>query len=82
MKGRKNYFFYSNNAEINLSFYPTTLFIFSVTNQDGRCNSLIQKQEFVAGRYKLHFDTDRYFELERKETLYPFVEVGKIGADC
>lgn len=51
------------------------LMIFRITSQDGRCNKLIEKSEFVAGRYKLHFDTDRYFELERKETLYPFVEV-------
>ncbi|KAK3932186.1 5-hydroxyisourate hydrolase [Frankliniella fusca] len=47
----------------------------SVTNQDGRCSNLIQREEFVAGRYKLHFDTDRYFQLDRKETLYPFVEI-------
>ncbi|KAE8746056.1 hypothetical protein FOCC_FOCC007179 [Frankliniella occidentalis] len=47
----------------------------SATNQDGRCSNLIQREEFVAGRYKLHFDTDRYFQLDRKETLYPFVEI-------
>ncbi|XP_034255261.1 uric acid degradation bifunctional protein TTL isoform X3 [Thrips palmi] len=67
-------------AQLPVSLYRLidsrwTLINESVTNQDGRCSSLIQKQEFVAGRYKLHFDTDRYFELERKETLYPFVEI-------
>lgn len=67
-------------AQLPVSLYRLidsrwTLINESVTNQDGRCNSLIQKQEFAAGRYKLHFDTDRYFELERKETLYPFVEI-------
>lgn len=53
-----------------------------MTNKDGRCSSLIERKEFLAGRYKLHFDTDRYFELERKETLYPFVEVWTLNPEA
>ena len=45
------------------------------TNPDGRYCSFIQRSDFTAGRYKLHFDVDRYFELRKVESLYPFIEV-------
>ncbi|XP_068085993.1 uncharacterized protein [Anabrus simplex] len=45
------------------------------TNPDGRYTEFIERASFVAGRYKLHFDVDRYFELRRQETLYPFIEI-------
>jgi 5-hydroxyisourate hydrolase len=49
--------------------------IFRLTNPDGRYTNFIQKADFTAGRYKLHFDVDRYFELRKLESLYPFIEV-------
>lgn len=46
-----------------------------LTNPDGRYTNFIQKADFTAGRYKLHFDVDRYFELRKLESLYPFIEI-------
>ncbi|XP_023709141.1 uncharacterized protein LOC111865393 isoform X2 [Cryptotermes secundus] len=46
-----------------------------LTNPDGRYSNFIQKADFTAGRYKLHFDVDRYFELRKLESLYPFIEI-------
>lgn len=46
-----------------------------VTNPDGRCATLLERSNFTAGRYKLHFDVDKYFELRKQDTLYPFIEV-------
>ncbi|XP_066582404.1 uncharacterized protein [Prorops nasuta] len=49
----------------------------SNTNPDGRCTDLAdnKKIKFTAGRYKLHFDVDKYFTLRRIETMYPFIEI-------
>ncbi|XP_015517101.1 uncharacterized protein LOC107222313 isoform X1 [Neodiprion lecontei] len=49
----------------------------SNTSVDGRCADLvdISKYSFTAGRYKLHFDVDKYFTLRRIETMYPFIEI-------
>ncbi|XP_069671230.1 uncharacterized protein [Periplaneta americana] len=46
-----------------------------MTNPDGRYTNFIQRSDFTAGRYKLHFDVDRYFELRKLESLYPFIEI-------
>lgn len=46
-----------------------------MTNPDGRCADLMERSNFTAGRYKLHFDVDKFFELRKQETLYPFIEV-------
>ncbi|KDR07690.1 uncharacterized protein LOC110840021 [Zootermopsis nevadensis] len=46
-----------------------------LTNPDGRFTNFIKKADFTAGRYKLHFDVDRYFELRKLESLYPFIEI-------
>ncbi|XP_046734477.1 uncharacterized protein LOC124404416 [Diprion similis] len=49
----------------------------SNTSVDGRCADLvdISKYSFTAGRYKLHFDVDKYFTLRRIDTMYPFIEI-------
>ncbi|XP_044731902.1 uncharacterized protein LOC123294811 [Chrysoperla carnea] len=47
----------------------------SITNPDGRCNNFLERGDFSAGRYKLHYDVDRYFELRKQESLYPFIEI-------
>ncbi|KAJ9575847.1 hypothetical protein L9F63_007305 [Diploptera punctata] len=46
-----------------------------MTNPDGRYANFIQRADFTAGRYKLHFDVDRYFALRKLESLYPFIEI-------
>lgn len=58
-----------------MSFY--FLFPISTTTADGRCADLIDtaNHTFTAGRYKLHFDVDKYFILRRIETMYPFIEI-------
>ncbi|XP_015125404.1 uncharacterized protein LOC107047172 isoform X2 [Diachasma alloeum] len=49
----------------------------STTSGSGRCTDLVNtgKTAFTAGRYKMHFDVDKYFTLRRIETLYPFIEI-------
>lgn len=51
--------------------------VFSNTSPNGRCNDLVDnsKSNFTAGRYKMHFDVDKYFTLRRIETMYPFIEI-------
>ncbi|XP_051162592.1 uncharacterized protein LOC127282412 isoform X2 [Leptopilina boulardi] len=47
------------------------------TSPVGRCNDLInsEKNALTTGRYKLHFDVDKYFSLKNIESLYPFIEI-------
>lgn len=49
----------------------------SNTNPNGRCIDLLDntKVNFTAGRYKMHFDIDKYFTLRKIETMYPFIEI-------
>ncbi|KAG7211164.1 hypothetical protein KM043_010488 [Ampulex compressa] len=49
----------------------------SNTSPNGRCTDLVDnmKVNFTAGRYKIHFDVDKYFTLRRIETMYPFIEI-------
>lgn len=35
----------------------------------------MKKSQITAGRYKIHFDVDKYFTLRRIETMYPFIEI-------
>ena len=46
-----------------------------VTNEDGRVTDFIPADEFVAGRYLIHFDTADYFATTKRETFYPEVAV-------
>lgn len=45
------------------------------TNVEGRFWHFIERRDFSSGRYKLHYDVDRYFEAKKQDTIYPFVEV-------
>lgn len=45
------------------------------TDANGRFNNFLQNLELCSGRYKLHFDVDRYFDLTSQESLYPFIEI-------
>ncbi|XP_076243339.1 uncharacterized protein LOC143184756 isoform X2 [Calliopsis andreniformis] len=49
----------------------------SNTSPNGRCVDLVDnmKVNFTAGRYKIHFDVDKYFTLRRIDTMYPFIEI-------
>ncbi|XP_019698657.1 uncharacterized protein LOC105186934 isoform X2 [Harpegnathos saltator] len=50
----------------------------SNTNPNGRCIDLLDhntKSIGMGGRYKIHFDVEKYFSLRRIETMYPFIEI-------
>ncbi|XP_012223549.1 uncharacterized protein PF3D7_1120000-like isoform X2 [Linepithema humile] len=47
----------------------------SNTAADGHCMDLLEKINSTSGRYKLHFDVDKYFILRKIETMFPFVEI-------
>ncbi|KAJ8928113.1 hypothetical protein NQ314_019339 [Rhamnusium bicolor] len=46
-----------------------------VTNSNGRFAQFLERNDFTPGRYKLHYDVDRYFEARKQNTLYPFIEI-------
>ncbi|CAH1982412.1 unnamed protein product [Acanthoscelides obtectus] len=46
-----------------------------VTNQLGKFGNFLERCDFSPGRYKLHYDVDRYFESRKQSTLYPFIEI-------
>lgn len=33
------------------------------------------KSSFTPGRYKMHFDVDKYFSMKRIESMFPFIEI-------
>ncbi|XP_018357624.1 PREDICTED: histone H3.v1-like isoform X3 [Trachymyrmex cornetzi] len=45
------------------------------TNVEGHCDDLMEKIKGTIGRYKLHFDVDKYFTLKRIDTMFPFIEI-------
>uniref|UniRef100_A0A1B6E0C5 hydroxyisourate hydrolase n=2 Tax=Clastoptera arizonana TaxID=38151 RepID=A0A1B6E0C5_9HEMI len=47
----------------------------SFTNPVGRCEHLISTANLTPGRFKLHFDVHRYYELRNQDTAFPFVEI-------
>jgi 5-hydroxyisourate hydrolase len=48
----------------------------AVTDADGRCKHLLPPtQTLHAGNYRIHFETAAYFERNRIEGLYPYVEI-------
>ncbi|KAG8805399.1 hypothetical protein FRC19_007906, partial [Serendipita sp. 401] len=46
-----------------------------VTDEDGRCTTLLAPQVLPAGVYKMTFETKPYFERTNRETFFPVVEV-------
>lgn len=46
-----------------------------ITNSDGRFAKFLERTDFTPGRYKLHYDVDRYFEIRKQDSLYPFIEI-------
>lgn len=47
----------------------------SVTNSDGRCGDLLQRETYQSGRYKLYFAVEKYFKSIQTPSIYPFIEV-------
>ncbi|XP_056135141.1 5-hydroxyisourate hydrolase [Lampris incognitus] len=45
------------------------------TNDDGRCPGLVTRETFMAGVYKLHFETAQYWESLGETCFYPYVEI-------
>lgn len=48
---------------------------YRITNDNGRCPGLIQKESFIAGVYKLRFETGKYWDALGETCFYPYVEV-------
>uniref|UniRef100_A0A8C6WGP4 5-hydroxyisourate hydrolase n=1 Tax=Neogobius melanostomus TaxID=47308 RepID=A0A8C6WGP4_9GOBI len=46
-----------------------------ITNHDGRCPGLITKDKFIAGVYKLRYETQQYWESIGETSFYPYVEI-------
>ncbi|KYB28295.1 uncharacterized protein LOC655985 isoform X2 [Tribolium castaneum] len=46
-----------------------------VTNLNGKFGGFVDRADFSTGRYKLHYDVDRYFEARKQDSMYPFIEV-------
>ena len=48
----------------------------AVTDADGRCKNLLPTtQPLQPGIYRVHFETNAYFERNGVEGLYPYVEI-------
>jgi len=50
-------------------------FLFSNTNTEGHCNDLMENINGTIGRYKIHFNVDKYFSFKKIDTMFPFVEI-------
>nr|AAI22323.1 HIU hydrolase [Danio rerio] len=46
-----------------------------ITNDDGRCPGLITKENFIAGVYKMRFETGKYWDALGETCFYPYVEI-------
>ncbi|KAF6025609.1 urah [Bugula neritina] len=46
-----------------------------LTNSDGKIPGLLSNDQFVAGTYKMRFETEEYFNQLNTETFYPYVEI-------
>jgi 5-hydroxyisourate hydrolase len=46
------------------------------TDSDGRCRQLLREAEgLTAGKYRLRFETTKYYESQSIASLYPFIEI-------
>lgn len=46
-----------------------------VTDDDGRCRTLLDRHELDVATYKLRFATGEYFAAQHVTGLYPYVEI-------
>ncbi|KAJ2608497.1 hypothetical protein H4S08_004436 [Coemansia sp. RSA 1365] len=75
----------AQGVPVTISYAPTsqaaaasqsTIIARSVTNNDGRCPSLLEDTYVLKpGVYTVRFDTKTYFALHGEKSFYPFVDV-------
>jgi 5-hydroxyisourate hydrolase len=54
----------------------------AATDDDGRCKHLLPPtQTLQPGTYRIHFQTDAYFERNRLHGLYPYIEIAFTVSD-
>jgi len=54
----------------------------TVTDADGRCKHLLPPTHpLQRGTYRIHFETAAYFERNRLQGLYPYVEIVFVVSD-
>jgi 5-hydroxyisourate hydrolase len=54
----------------------------AITDADGRCKHLLPSTQLLQpGIYRIHFETAVYFERNRLQGLYPYVEIVFAVAD-
>lgn len=47
-----------------------------ITDSDGRVKDLLHSaHSLAAGTYRITFDTDSYYEAEKRESFYPFAQI-------
>ena len=52
------------------------LLVHSVTDLDGRCSTLLSSEHILhVGTYRVHFDTNTYFNAQRVKGFYPYGDV-------
>lgn len=53
-----------------------------LTDDDGRCRTLLGETPLNAGTYCIRFETDEYFQRRSEAGLYPYVEIVFIVRDA
>lgn len=61
--------------DVSYMYTKPELYISSTTNNDGRAGFLEGSDQWGAGVYRLHFETETYFNSQNIAGFYPFVEV-------
>ncbi|XP_033631313.1 5-hydroxyisourate hydrolase-like isoform X1 [Asterias rubens] len=70
----------AQNLAIDVSYQRSESQEFDViargkTNSDGRAPNLLTQAQFIAGVYKIKFDTGSYFKSIQTVGFYPYVEI-------
>lgn len=47
----------------------------STTNEDGRASQLVKASDFQSGIYKLRFEVQTYFDINKIASFYPYIEI-------
>lgn len=72
-----------NSVGLNIcTFVWCVIYVFRVTNDDGRAGQFLSQEEFTQGTYKMFFDTGDYFKQLNIKGFYPHVEVGCLNWSC
>lgn len=46
-----------------------------MTNANGVCDDFAVRRNISSGRYKLHYDVEKYYNVRKIATIYPFIEI-------